>query len=111
MNVTEELHKIAELFEERGKIYGEGYKLKGAVIDALFEKPIILSTAEDFNRFSILNYIVGKLVRYSNNFIDSGHDDSLDDISVYAQMLKELDNEKRIRLSNLKRKPQELDDA
>jgi len=45
----------------------------------------------DANRMGCLNMIVGKLIRYASNWDKGGHKDSLDDISVYAQMLNEID--------------------
>jgi hypothetical protein len=36
--------------------------------------------------------MASKLARYANNFFTGGHADSLEDISVYAQMLREVDD-------------------
>lgn len=96
--------RVVELMEnsirkklERGEQYSGGkkecYEQHGPVMKELFPDGLPLRTAEDFGRFGILNIIVGKIIRYSNNFEEGGHDDSLEDISVYCNMLRELDEE------------------
>jgi len=91
--VTNELHKSAELFIERNEDYGDSYKRHGEVLSILFPDGIVLKTVSDYNRFSILNAIIGKLNRYAANYTDKGHNDSLRDISVFAIMQMELDND------------------
>lgn len=81
---------------ERNGSYGESsyggcYKQHGPVMERLFPEGIELSGSNDLSRYAILDTIVGKLIRYANNFHNGGHDDSLKDISVYANMLRELD--------------------
>ena len=94
--IAESLMKLAELRKNRNNSYGDISELKGDIILALFGGvPPKIKTAEDFNRFAMLDFIVSKLARYCANFNDTGHDDSLDDISVYCQMLKEKDKNKR----------------
>lgn len=93
--VVKELREKANLFIERNAVYGDTYKRHGTVMSALFPDGASLETINEHSRWQILNTIVSKLVRYSANMHRGGHDDSLDDISVYAMMLKELDgNEK-----------------
>ena len=42
--------------------------------------------------FSLFNpAIINKIARYAENFDKGGHDDSLNDISVYAAMLRSID--------------------
>jgi hypothetical protein len=96
--VPNELIAKAELYRERNKIYGDNYKRFGKVMALLFPKGLNLSSADDHNRFGIFVQIVAKVTRYAENFERGGHDDSLDDNSVYSMMLKELDNEVRSRL-------------
>ena len=91
--VPENLRLAADVFEQRNKVYGSLYKRHGDVMIALFPKGIVLETADDFNRFGIFNMIVSKIGRYANNIAD-GHSDSLTDLSVYANMLLEIDEEK-----------------
>lgn len=94
--VANELRLKANLFEARNEEYGNSYKDFGKVMAALFDEKsaggILLKGERDHARWGILIQIVGKLHRYANNFAGGGHADSLDDISVYAMMLKELDD-------------------
>lgn len=89
--VAKSLEDAAKLFNERSLLYGNTYKEHGDVVDALFPEGILIETPEDHSRFACITMIVSKLKRYTHNFENGGHEDSLDDISVYAQMLKELD--------------------
>ena len=91
--IADKLTKLAELQRSREKTYGFAYQKKGHVMQALFDEPVNLGTENSYNRFGILNLIVSKIIRYAENFDDGGHRDSLDDISVYAQILAELDEE------------------
>jgi hypothetical protein len=86
------LREAAAVNEKKNAEYGEGYLNHGAVMDGLFPDGVTLTTEEDFNRFAVLDMIVAKMVRYARNF-RLGHDDSLLDISVYAAILRELDDE------------------
>lgn len=95
MNVPEELRKAAAIYEQRNTLYRDNYKKIGRVAVQLFPKGITLMTDEDFNRFGLLWSILIKVTRYVEMFHDGGHDDSLDDITVYSQMLKEVDTEAR----------------
>jgi hypothetical protein len=91
--VPKALRDLGKLYEERNKKYGDNYKLHGAVMRGLFPDGVELRTSDDFNRYSCVKEIATRLGRYSFNFHNGGHADSLNDISVYAQMLQELDNE------------------
>jgi len=91
--VSENLKFLAYLQEEKEQEYGEAYKRKGRAMLAILGGGIALNTEDDFNRYSILEFMVSKIIRYGSNFHDGGHKDSLDDISVYAQMLSCLDEE------------------
>lgn len=88
------LQQSAETFKQRSEVYGDNYKRFGKVMEALFDdKQINILMPEEWNRFGILVQIVSKLTRYCENFTKGGHDDSLNDISVYAAMLRSLDKE------------------
>jgi hypothetical protein len=89
--VPDEMEKKADLFRERNKIYGNAYHSFGRVLKAYFGE-LHLDNHEDFGRAAILFKIMEKCQRYTQCFNKGGHDDSLDDISVYAMMLKELDH-------------------
>ena len=91
MTVTEMLNEAADTFDQRAKVYGESHKKTGYVLETLFRGTAInLDSPDALNRFNILLIIVGKLNRYVANFNTGGHEDSLIDIAVYTQMLREL---------------------
>jgi hypothetical protein len=89
--VPEMLAALARIYEERGKVYGDDYKNHGKVMVALFPNGLTLKSVDDFNRYSCFKELITKTSRYAPNFVKGGHADSLDDISVYSQMLQELD--------------------
>lgn len=96
---------LAKVFRAKNKIYKDNYKRSfGRILQTLFPHGLLLETEHEFTRFAMLLQIVHKLTRYSPNFKDGGHGDSMTDLPVYAAMLKELDNEKskdnRIRCRN-----------
>lgn len=91
MKPTDSLRAAADIYEERNKLYGDNYKQFGEWVAKLFPLGVGLLSEEDFNRFGVLTQILSKLGRYCQNFEQGGHDDSLDDLAVYAMMLKELD--------------------
>ncbi len=89
--VPELLQAAAQIYEERNKLYGDNYKHFGNFMQLLFPKGLCLNTVDDFNRFGVFIQIVSKITRYSQQFTNGGHADSLDDAAVYAMMLQELD--------------------
>lgn len=90
--VPEMLREAAEIYEQRSKVYGDNYKHFGYAMAAIFQqKPVVLTTPDDHNRFGVLVQAVSKITRYAQNFSSGGHKDSLDDAAVYAMMLQELD--------------------
>lgn len=89
--VVDRMADAANLFEIRSAQYGEAYLQHGYIMAALFPDGLELKTAEDFNRFGIMNMMVSKLNRYSNNFGNLGHQDSSRDLGVYSFMLEEVD--------------------
>lgn len=91
--VAESLRDCATTYEERNAQYGDSYKNLGKVMVELFPDGLTLETVDDFNRFGCFFEMVNKMQRYSHNFSTGGHKDSTHDISVYSQMLEELDNE------------------
>lgn len=94
MKVPEMLHKAAQLYVERNKLYRDNYKEIGYIFQSLFPQGIQLVSKSDFNRFCMLTAIIVKITRYTQNW-ENGHNDSLDDMSVYCMMLKELDLERQ----------------
>jgi hypothetical protein len=64
----------------------------------LFRSMILFPNGMDFNddaleKFVVLNYIIGKVVRYSLKLADGGHEDSAMDMCVYGAILAALDPE------------------
>ena len=93
MSISERLKAAAELFEQRDREYGSVYKDYGKLMAAYFPNGLTLQTESDFARFGIFNMICSKTNRYAFNFNKGGHKDSLEDTTVYAQMLRELDDD------------------
>jgi hypothetical protein len=91
-SVPDRIHALASLFAQRNAIYENSWHEIGPVMAAYFPRGLTLSTPEDFGRFMIVCMLIGKLHRYILNFGRGGHVDSLDDLSVYGQMLQELDD-------------------
>jgi hypothetical protein len=89
--VVRELHQLAALFEERDKQYGAAYLDVGKVWIALFPNGLTLKTERDFRRACLLMMLIHKLKRYAAGWERGGHDDSLDDLAVYAMMNKHSD--------------------
>lgn len=91
--VPEQLRKAADIYAERNAVYGGSYKHFGTAMVGVFPEGVNLTSVDDFNRFGILVQMVAKVTRYGQMFTRGGHKDSLDDLSVYSQMLQELDHE------------------
>jgi hypothetical protein len=92
------LQESVETFKQRAEVYGDNYKVYGQVMSVLLKNGIAAcDTPEEHekmhNRLGLLTQIVSKLTRYCENFDKGGHDDSLNDLSVYAAMLRSLDQE------------------
>lgn len=94
MKPDEALEKLGETYRERNLVYGDNYKTHGNVMLALFPAGVPAQiTKDDANRFGVLLMMISKLERYICNWHNGGHEDSLNDLSVYSQMLAELDRE------------------
>lgn len=83
---------LAELQRVRNDKYQDQYKNQFGKLMMHLLGPIKIENEDDYNRVKLFMNIVTKLGRYSKNFWD-GHPDSLDDLSVYSQMLQEVDEE------------------
>ena len=93
--VADELVSKAKLFAQRYAIYGNNYVRFGPIMAQLMATQKLDPTNEkDMARFGVFVQVVSKITRYAENFNRGGHDDSLDDIAVYAMMLKALDNDR-----------------
>lgn len=91
LNAGDLLAKAAETYRERHKVYGDNYKLVGAVMEGLFPDGLTIKTAHDWNRLHILLLLVIKQTRYVQNWATGGHQDSIHDAAVYSAMLEEID--------------------
>jgi hypothetical protein len=99
--VPEQLRNLAKLYEERGAIYGDNYKHAGRRLLEFFPEGLTLKTADDFQWFHLFVHADGKLSRYAQSRMRQkrGHRDSLDDLSVYSQMLAETDEDAKSAVS------------
>ena len=95
--VPEMLRDAAKIYEDRNKLYGDNYLNIGHAFKGMFPKGIVLQSPDDFNRFALIVQSLGKLTRYAAQFYQGGHEDSLVDLSVYSQMLAEVDEGVRER--------------
>jgi hypothetical protein len=89
MSVQGNLREAAELFENRNPEYGDGWKRSQKLLEAFFPNGVVLKTPEDMARFANFNMLIVKLVRYATMMEEGGHLDSIEDLMVYAAMLKE----------------------
>jgi len=90
-SAAQRLRGLAELREQRQRIYGDHFLGKGALLLALFPEGLVLRTEEDFTRAANLFQTIDKMARYCVNFTNGGHPDSLDDLSVYSQIQAYID--------------------
>jgi len=92
-DVPRRLKDAAELFEKRNAQYGNNYKTMGAVMDAMYPEGLFVQGPGDWLRLMLQVHRVTKETRYACNFKNGGHQDSMEDLSVYAQMAAETDEE------------------
>lgn len=88
--VVKVLNAAAAIFEDRNETYGDGYLRTGALLLALFPEGGIpaITTPEEAMRLRLISMCAVKLQRYCFQFEEGGHPDSVDDLIVYAAMLK-----------------------
>jgi hypothetical protein len=94
-SVPERLTELGTIFQDRNRAYGSDYLEHGDLMMAFFPEGVKLETPDDFTRYSLFKMCAAKLSRYAKNFFNGGHSDSLNDLSVYSQMLAEVDEEIR----------------
>jgi len=90
--VPEMLMEAAAVYKQRQDIYGYNYLAFGKVMMALFPDGLTVSDIDTWNRLGIFVQMMSKTTRYASQFKEGGHDDSLLDLSVYSQMLREVDS-------------------
>lgn len=87
MSVEKSIEEALETFKERGQQYsGDTWDEVGEITRLLYPNGILLRTREDFARFHIMQWLVGKLVRFARR----GDRDSIKDAGVYAFILHSL---------------------
>lgn len=91
VSVPDALSSLGAIYRERNAVYGDTYKNFGGVMRGFFPNQVTLATAEEWNRMALFFHCADKLARYAGAFKAGGHVDSLDDNSVYSQMLQEYD--------------------
>lgn len=81
------LDEISDTHAERAKKYTvgqrHGHEVHAELLKVLFPDGVPEGSE---HKFVLLNYIIGKLVRYSL-LLPHGHQDSIHDIAVYAMIL------------------------
>lgn len=90
-NAGHRLAEMAEIYKDRAGTYGECYITVGNVMAVLFPDGVVLKTEDDFRRFHLFEWAIGKIVRYTSNWENGGHKDSLDDAAVYLAILSNED--------------------
>mgnify|MGYP003705232801 CR=1 FL=1 len=93
MRPDDYLEQCADMYRLKHTMYGDNYRLVGKVMNNLFPDGITVKTVDDWNRLHLLFLSIVKITRYTNNFHNGGHDDSLLDNIVYLSMLQEIDRE------------------
>ena len=86
MTVDERLHAAADLFKQRNAAYGDNYRTIGPVLAAMYPNGLTIKTEGEWQRLFTIVMSVMKTTRYAQNISKGGHADSLEDLSVYAQM-------------------------
>ncbi len=92
--VPKRLGALGKLFAKRSAVYGRDYITVGKVFVGFFPDGIVLDSEEAFRTFYLLCFMISKINRYVK-CVGRGetHEDSLNDLSVYSQMVAELDEE------------------
>jgi hypothetical protein len=94
--VEKALRALAKIHADRHAVYGDDYLHAGEVMIGYFPQGLHLKTPEDFNRFVLFVHMSTKMGRYAQALVrGSGHPDSLDDLSVYAQLEQNSDSRAR----------------
>jgi len=91
ITVPDRLELLARIFKARDAVYGKNYVNIGFVMAGFFPNGITLKTPKDFARFASFVAVAVKAGRYAACFESGGHNDSLDDLSVASQLLRDLD--------------------
>jgi hypothetical protein len=90
-NAADFLQEIAGIYRDRKPMYGDNYKHVGKIMQGIFYDGLKIETEEEWNRLHLVFHMVSKLTRYCQNVQKGGHQDSLDDLAVYAMLARECD--------------------
>jgi len=106
------ISEALKTFTQRRKVYGDSYITHAKVMAAMFPDGVSLKTEVDMARWSVINLILVKLVRYSRDF-KSPHQDSIHDSGVYCFVLEELDQaqDQKINLTELVKNMEKFNDS
>lgn len=91
----------ADLFRTRNKQYGANYTKFGPIMASMFPDGISCAGEEELGRLILFAHLFTKLTRYAQNMNRGGHEDSLDDMAVYAMMLAEHDEKHRVHMATM----------
>ena len=92
---TQFLTDALETYKQRNAVYSNNYELVGTVMHGLFPEGLLIETPHDWERLHIFLLQVVKMTRYARNWEKGGHAESMDDISVYAAILNEIDSKEK----------------
>jgi hypothetical protein len=93
-SLAERLVEMGRLHAERQSVYGDDYRHIGEVLEGMFPRGLTLSGQEQFRRFALFCQVVGKSSRYAQSLArGTHHPDSMNDVTVYSQMIRETDDE------------------
>ena len=87
----------AALFKERNEQYGDNYLTMGDVLFNVFPQKLEVRTSGEMQRLFTIVMLTMKLTRYAQNINKGGHQDSLDDMAVYALMAAYTDDLERAK--------------
>lgn len=94
LNAGTILQRNALLFKQRNALYKDNFRMVGKVMRALFpDGPPKLETEDDYNRWHLFELAIVKLTRYTVHYNEGGHEDSINDLTVYMSMVAALDKE------------------
>jgi hypothetical protein len=76
-----------QILKQRNSEYGQSYKKVGEIMQILFPKGIFIGEKEQQQQFDLFKQVVGKLARFSHQFPNEIHRDSLIDAGNYITLL------------------------
>ena len=89
MSVGNNLRGAAELFDAKDAEYGHSYLRTEKLLAGFFPNGVTLDTPAKMARFHCFMNCMMKMNRYAHNLEKGGHMDSVDDLMVYASILKD----------------------